>query len=98
MVKPIDFTTSEGNKLNKAAVSALPCKFDVESKSIKTFNEILMDRCITSGWNNPTADILSVDINGKNYNLIHDYGQLTMKDIRTHCASYMTSQTRKAQH
>ena len=98
MAKPINFTTSEGNKLNKAAVSALPYKFDVESQSINTFNEILMDRCITLEWNDPAADILSVDVNGKNYNLIHDYGQLTMKDIRTHCASYMTSRTRKAQH
>ena len=39
MAKPINFTTSEGNKLNKAAVSALPYKFDVESQSINTFNE-----------------------------------------------------------
>ena len=40
MATPIDFTTSEGNKLNKASIAALSYKFDVESQSINTFNEI----------------------------------------------------------
>ena len=60
MTAPIDFTMSEGNKLNKPEVSALPFKFDVKSQSINTFNEILMDRCITPGWNGPSVDILTI--------------------------------------
>ena len=46
MSTPIDFTTLEGNKLNNASIAALSYKLDVESQSINTFNEILMDRCI----------------------------------------------------
>ena len=61
----VDFTTSEGNKLNRASIAALPYKFDVESQSINTFNEILMNRCITSGQNNPSEDVFSIDINGE---------------------------------
>ena len=98
MTTPIDFTTSEGNKLNKASVAALPYKFDVESQSINTFNEILMDRCITSGWNNPAADILNINVDGEELNLIEDYGQLTMENIRAHCATYISNPTRQAQH
>ena len=34
MATPVDFTTSEGNKLNKASAAALPNKFDVELQCI----------------------------------------------------------------
>ena len=57
-----------------------------------------MDRCITSGWNSSTADILTVHVQNERYNLIEDYGQLSMEDIRTYCAGYINDQTRKAQH
>ena len=98
MTQPIDFSTSEGAKLNKTAVSALPFMFDVESGSINTFNEILMDRCITCGWNNGRADILTIPVDGENRNLIEDYGNISIDDIRIHCQGYVLNHTRQAQH
>ena len=98
MTEPINFTTSEGAKLNKSAVSALPLMFDVESGSINTFNEILMDRCLTSGWNHPDADILTIPVGNENRNLVQDYGNITMDQIRNHCQGYVLSHTRQAQH
>ena len=98
MTHPIDFSTSEGAKLNKTAVSALPFMFDVESGSINTFNEILMDRCITCGWNHEQADILTVPVDGESRNLIEDYGNISIDEIRTHCQGYVLNRTRQAQH
>ena len=46
---PIDFSTTEGTKLNKEAIKSLPLNFDVESKSTNAFNEVLLDRCSTMG-------------------------------------------------
>ena len=84
MTGPINFSTSEGAKLNKTAVAALPLMFDVESGSINTFNEILMDRCLTSGWNHADADILTIPVGNQNKNLIQDYGNIIMDQIRNH--------------
>ena len=98
MTEPINFTTSEGAKLNKSAVSALPLMFDVESGSINTFNEILMDRCLTSGWNHADADILTIPVGNENRNLIQDYGNITMDQIRNHCQGYVLNHTRQVQH
>ena len=98
MTGPINFSTSEGAKLNKTAVAALPLMFDVESGSINTFNEILMDKCLTSGWNHADADILTIPVGNENRNLIQDYGNITMDQIRNHCQGYVLNHTRQAQH
>ena len=47
--KLIDFSTSEGAKLNKTAIENLPLKFDLESATINAFNEVLLDRCESTG-------------------------------------------------
>ena len=70
--------------------------FDVESGSINTFNEILMDRCITDGWNNADADILTIPVGNESRNLIEDYGNIPMEQIQNHCQSYVLDQTKQA--
>ena len=98
MNAPIDFSTSEGTKLNKEAIKSLPIKFDVESRSINTFNEVLLDRCSTTGWNDHMADILTISTSTGDRNLIRDFGRITMEEVRNHCTTYINQQTRQAQH
>ena len=42
--KLIDFSTSEGAKLNESAIQNLSLKFDLEFATINAFNEVLLDR------------------------------------------------------
>ena len=57
-----------------------------------------MDRCLTSGWNHADADILTIPVGNENRNLIQDYGNITMDQIRNHCQGYVLNHTRQAQH
>ena len=59
--------------MNKNAIESLPIKFDVESGSINTFNEVLLDRCKAQGWDHPDADILTIPVGSGNKNLIKSF-------------------------
>ena len=95
---PIDFSTSKGNKLNKAAIEALPLKFDMDPITIHAFNKVLMDRCIASGWNSSTADELIISTQEGHRNLIKDFGRISLEEVKAHCATYIQDETRQAQH
>ena len=95
----IDYRTTDGKKLFKTAIESLPIKFDMESSSINTFNELLHDKSIASGWTNSNADILMIpDSNGNIRNLIREFGRLTVEEVRTHCSTYIRTRTRLVQH
>ena len=96
--KPIDFSTSEGAKLNKSAIENLSLKFDLKSASINAFNEVLLDRCGSTGWNKGDVDILTIPTLNGDLNLIKDFGQVSMDEIKQHVATYTNEETRKAQH
>ena len=71
----------------------------MESSSINTFNELLYDKAIASGWTNSNADILMIpDSNGNIRNLIREFGRLTVEEVRTHCSTYIRTRTRLVQH
>ena len=57
MMQPIDFSTSEGTKLNK-----------------------------------------TIPVGGETRNLIEDYGNISIDQIRVHCQGYVLNRTRQAQH
>ena len=96
---PIDYSTSDGKKLYKNAVEPLPIKYDLEPESTNTFNELLKDKCESTGWNSPNANILTIPVNnGTEINLIEGYGRLTMAQVENHCRTYINQETRAAQH
>ena len=95
----IDYATSDGKKIYRNAIESLPIKYDLDPGSTNTFNESLKDKCASTGWSDPNADVITVpNSDGKDINLIEGYGRLTMKEIRDHCSSYINLKTRQAQH
>ena len=56
----IDYATSDGKKLYRNAIEALPIKYDLEPGSTNTFNESLKDKCASTGWSDPNADVITV--------------------------------------
>ena len=95
----IDYNTRAGIDLYKMAIAALPHKFDVDSSQITQFVEDLRDRAKSSGWSEAGGNIITIpDSNGTNHDLITNYGELTVTDVRNHAITYMGNQVRAAQN
>ena len=96
--QPIDYSTANGAKLFKSSTAALTIKFDLEPKSINTFNEVLKDRCTNAAWDNAGNSIIDIPIGGRVQNIIDHYGEITMEQVREECLQYVHLQSRKSQH
>ena len=96
--RPIDYSSASGAKIFKSSTSSLPIKFDLEPKSINTFNEVLKDRCTSAAWDNPGNSIISIQIGFRTLNMIDHYGEITLDDVRRECATYVRLPTRRSQH
>ena len=96
--RPIDYGSASGAKIYKSSTAPLPVKFDLEPESIFTFNDVLRDRCVSAAWNTPLADILTIPVEGIHYDLIESYGEISLQQVRDHCAAYVHRQTRQSQH
>ena len=95
---PIDYSTSEGAKLFKAATAALKDEFDCSTSNLKTFLSSIGDRSGQHGWD----DILEIpeDLNVPNpvtHELLTEYGRITLDQVRDHAMTYNNLQTRQAQ-
>ena len=90
----IDYNTSAGAKLFNKVTAPLDYTFDVEQGSIQTFIESLKDRANMAGWNAENSDILSIG----NFNLLEEYGVLTLEEIQADAANYIDTESRKAQN
>lgn len=96
--QPIDYGSSAGAKIFKSSTAPLPVTFDLEPESIFTFNDVLRDRCASAAWSTPLADILTIRVEGQNFNLIDSYGEITLAQVRNHCETYVMQQSRRSQH
>ena len=96
--RPIDYSTASGAKIFKSSTASLPIKFDLEPKSINTFNEVLKDRCTSAAWDNPGSSIITIQVGVRTLNVIDHYGEISLDEVRRECATYVTLQTRKSQH
>ena len=95
----IDYSTTDGKKIFKAATEELSYQFDVQAKSVNLFGETLYDRGVISGWNEGQGNIMSIpDSNNVTRNLIREYGRLTLDNIRTFVTTYIGQQNRRAQN
>jgi len=93
--QPIDYSQRSGQKIWDEATAPLTNPFEVDSRGAATFCENLLDRAKKSGWWN----ILTIpDQDGKDRDLITNYGMLRVEDIRGHVQGYMDQPTRQAQH
>ena len=96
--QPLDYSSAAGTKIYRSSTAPLPVTFDLEPDSIFTFNDVLQDRCVSAAWNTPQADIITIPLGGRNVNLIASYGEVSMQQVRAHCARYVGQQTRRSQH
>mmetsp|Transcript_26513 Transcript_26513/g.47926 ORF Transcript_26513/g.47926 Transcript_26513/m.47926 type:complete len:215 (+) Transcript_26513:164-808(+) len=80
--QPIDYSTTAGQKQWQEATAPLSIKFKVEDKQVNQFNEILMERAEKQGWATGNSSILTINIDGNDYNLIREYGRIPMETLR----------------
>ena len=93
----INYSTSAGAKLYKAAVEPLSTTFNCQPDNLKVFLTDLKDRAMITGWFN----ILDIPANVQEPNILTDlttlYGQLSLDQVRAHATTYVNLQSRKAQ-
>lgn len=96
----LDYSSKQGHQMFTSATTALPVLFTGNPNDINTFSEKVMDRAQVAGWGTGAGNILDVpNIAGtKTYNIIHQYGCLTMEDVRAHASTYMANDVRTAQN
>jgi hypothetical protein len=93
----INMKTEQGNKLYKSATKGLfDTKFNCETEGLRKMLVALDNRATEYGW---TETILQIPKQGERrmYNLINEYGMITMTDIKAHIDSYRYTRTRAAQ-
>jgi len=99
--QPIDYSTSEGIKMFAKATSSLYSDdkeaFDCSSEGLLDFIGLVKDRATMVAYN----DIFRIPDNSVNPPVTRDflsnYGALSYDDIKANVASYIASQSRKAQ-
>ena len=95
----IDYSTKQGIQLYKDATEKLSSeKFDCQAVNLKVFLESLKNRASAYGW----SSILDIpkDVNqplSNLTNLLEQYGELELKDIRAFVRTYIGTPTRAAQ-
>ena len=82
----IDYETRVGDRIWTQSIRALDVKFDMTSKHSLTFIENLSGRAAINGWNQGSKSIFHFrNRAGKDIDLIHEYGQITLEELRTQC-------------
>jgi hypothetical protein len=90
----IDYNTTNGAKIQKAATDKLEVQHDLDAKQLNDFLESFRTRAISQGWFN---SLLIVPQNGVQMNFIDNYGVLTYDSIQAMAHAYMFREVRAAQ-
>jgi hypothetical protein len=90
----IDYTTTNGAKVQKAAIEKLHVEHDLDRNNLHDFLEALRSRAITCGW---YETLLMVPVNGVPLNILDNYGTITREATNNHSLGYMFHNTRAAQ-
>jgi hypothetical protein len=82
----VDYETRVGDRIWTQSIRALDTKFDMTSKHSLTFVENLSGRAAVNGWNQGSKSIFHFKNKaGKDIDLIHEYGQITLEELTTQC-------------
>ena len=74
---PLDLTSQHGSSLFCDGAHALASKFTGKVNALQLFLADLKTRAKTCRWDHPTHGILTVAVDGTEYNLLNDYGKIT---------------------
>jgi hypothetical protein len=82
----IDFSTCTGQALHDTSRAKLmddeSKKFDLKVTQVVRFQEMLCARSVM-GWTNPSQGITTYQVDGRNCDLISEYGQIPYDAIKT---------------
>jgi len=100
----LDYSTADGIKQYKAAIASLYTndddKFDCDAAGIRDFLQLLETRSNSYAWDvavlNITLDPTNL-VDSERVSLLNNHGEITLKQIKDHCAAYVEAQTRAAQ-
>jgi hypothetical protein len=90
----IDYTTTTGAKLYKAAIEELTVKFDLDRQNLHDFLESLRSRAIEQGW---FDTLLTIQVGAQQLNLLDNYGTITKEQVNQHALGIIFRETRAAQ-
>ena len=85
---PLDLASRHGSSLFRDGALALTSKFTGKVNALQLFLADLKTRAKTCRWDHPTHGILTVAVDGTNYNLLEDYSKITEPQVqaaRTAC-------------
>ena len=74
---PLDLAFRHGSSLFHDGAEALASKFTGKVNALQLFLADLKTRAQTCRWDHPTHGILTVAVDGTEYNLLDDYGKIT---------------------
>ena len=74
---PLDLASWHGSSLFRDGTQALASKFTRKVNALQLFLANLKTRAKTCCWDHPTHGILTVAVDGTEYNLLDDYGKIT---------------------
>jgi hypothetical protein len=90
----LDYTVVNDIKLFYKAIKPLPTKFDLEPGNMQEFLADFVTRAKNVNW----EVTLEVPVGLIRYDLIRQYGSVTMQEVRAHAATYVGTQSRNAQN
>jgi hypothetical protein len=91
----LDYSTPEGMAIYKGATEKLLHPFDGDPAKLRMFLEALRQRSDAFGW---TAILSVPDQDGIKRNLLHEYGRVTMTDVKNHALTYTHLDNRMSQN
>jgi hypothetical protein len=90
----LDYSVLPDVKLHYKAIKPLTTKFDLTPGNMVEFCNDLMTRAKDVNW----LMTLTVPVGNVTYNLIEQYGSVTLEEVRAYAATYVGTPTRHAQN
>ena len=88
---PLDLASQHGSSLFRNGAQALAFKFTRKVNALQLFLADLKTRAKTCRWDHPTHGILTVAVDGTNYNSLDDYGKITDLQVEAARAAHNTT-------
>jgi uncharacterized membrane protein YgcG len=99
----LDYGTSEGIKQYRGATAPMELKFNLKSDGLHSFIEKFKNRALNQGWSGictiPVAQAGAVaGAESPTYNLLDQFGRMSLQDIKAHALTYQFASERAAQN
>lgn len=90
----LDYSLTADVKLYYKAIAPLSVKFDLTPANMRGFLQALYDKATDNNW----LMTMTFAVNAIQFDLIKQYGSISLAEVRTYALSYIGTQTRHAQN